>query len=45
VNRDYWTLVPETEVLRQRREQFNLSRFYAIAHIEYYRNFNFKRHF
>jgi len=33
---------PEAEALRHGREQFNLSRFYAIAQIEYYRNFNFK---
>ena len=33
---------PEAEALRHGREQFNLSRFYAIDQIEYYRNFNFK---
>ena len=33
---------PEAEVLHHGREQFNLSRFYAIDQIEYYRNFNFK---
>jgi hypothetical protein len=36
---------PGPEVLRQERTRLNLSRFYAIAQIEYCHNFIFKRHF
>jgi hypothetical protein len=42
---DYWTLILGPKFSRKERAQINLSRFYAIAQIEYCRNFIFKRHF
>lgn len=42
---DYWTLILGPKCSRKERAQMNLSRFYAIAQIEYCRNFIFKRHF
>jgi len=42
---DYWTLILGPKFSRRERQQMNLSRFYAIAQIEYCRNFIFKRHF
>jgi hypothetical protein len=42
---DYWTLILGPKFSKQEREKINLSRFYAIAQIEYCRNFIFKRHF
>jgi hypothetical protein len=42
---DYWTLIVGPKFSRKERAQMNLSRFYAIAQIEYCRNFIFKRHF
>ena len=42
---DYWTLILGPKFSKQQRGQMNLSRFYAIAQIEYCRNFIFKRHF
>src|SRR6201986_1848500 len=42
---DYWTLVLGPKFSAKERRQLNLSRFYAIAQIEYCRNFIFKRHF
>src|SRR6202049_1709183 len=42
---DYWTLILGPKFSKKEREQMNLSRFYAIAQIEYWRNFIFKRHF
>ena len=42
---DYWTLILGPKVSRAERHQINLSRFYAIAQIEYCRNFIFKRNF
>jgi len=42
---DYWTLILGPKFSRRERQQLNLSRFYAIAQIEYCRNFIFKRHF
>jgi hypothetical protein len=42
---DYWTLILEPKFSKRERSQMNLSRFYAIAQIEYCRNFIFKRHF
>ncbi len=42
---DYWTFVLGPKFSKQERSQMNLSRFYAIAQIEYCRNFIFKRHF
>lgn len=42
---DYWTLILGPKFSRKERAQMNLSRFYAIAQIEYCRNFIFKRHF
>src|ERR1700745_894350 len=41
---DYWTLVLGPKFSAKERRQLNLSRFYAIAQIEYCRNFIFKRH-
>jgi len=43
--RDYWTLILGPKFSQKERAQMNLSRFYAIAQIEYCRNFIFKRHF
>jgi hypothetical protein len=42
---DYWTLILGPKFSKKERDQMNLSRFYAIAQIEYCRNFIFKRHF
>jgi len=42
---DYWTLVLGPKFSKKERQQMNLSRFYAIAQIEYCRNFIFKRNF
>jgi len=42
---DYWTLILGPKFSKRERSQINLSRFYAIAQIEYCRNFIFKRHF
>src|SRR6266536_705567 len=42
---DYWTLILGPKFAKNERGQMNLSRFYAIAQIEYCRNFIFKRHF
>jgi hypothetical protein len=42
---DYWTLILGPKFSKKERAQINLSRFYAIAQIEYCRNFIFKRHF
>ena len=42
---DYWTLVLGPKFSTKERRQLNLSRFYAIAQIEYCRNFIFKRNF
>ena len=40
---DYWTLILGPKFSTKERKQLNLSRFYAIAQIEYCRNFIFKR--
>jgi hypothetical protein len=42
---DYWTLILGPKFSKKERDQMTLSRFYAIAQIEYCRNFIFKRHF
>jgi len=42
---DYWTLILGPKFSNKERGQLSLSRFYAIAQIEYCRNFIFKRHF
>ena len=42
---DYWTLIVGPKFSKKERSQMSLSRFYAIAQIEYCRNFIFKRHF
>lgn len=42
---DYWTFLLGPKFSAQERKQMNLSRFYAIAQIEYCRNFIFKRNF
>jgi hypothetical protein len=42
---NYWTLILGPKFSKRERSQMNLSRFYAIAQIEYCRNFIFKRHF
>jgi len=42
---DYWTLILGPKFSKKERGQMNLSRFYAIAQIEYCRNLIFKRHF
>src|SRR3989441_5421343 len=42
---DYWTFLLGPKFSKKERSQMNLSRFYAIAQIEYSRNFIFKRHF
>jgi hypothetical protein len=42
---DYWTLILGPKFSKKERAQMNLSRFYAIAQIEYCWNFIFKRHF
>src|SRR6202171_5199979 len=42
---DYWTFLLGPKFSKKERSQMNLSRFYAIAQVEYCRNFIFKRHF
>ncbi len=42
---DYWTLILGPKFSARERKQMNLHRFYAVAQIEYCRNFIFKRHF
>jgi hypothetical protein len=42
---EYWTLIAGPKFSKRERQKMNLSRFYAIAQIEYCRNFIFKRHF
>jgi hypothetical protein len=42
---DYWTFLLGPKFSQKERSQMNLSRFYAMAQIEYCRNFIFKRHF
>jgi hypothetical protein len=42
---DYWTLILGPKFSQKERQQMNLSRFYAIAQIEYCRHFIFKRNF
>jgi hypothetical protein len=42
---DYWTFLLGPKFSKRERAQMNLSRFYAIAQIEYCRNFIFKRNF
>ena len=42
---DYWTLILGPKFSAKERNRLSLSRFYAIAQIEYCRNFIFKRHF
>ena len=42
---DYWTFLLGPKFSKKERSQMNLSRFYAVAQIEYCRNFIFKRHF
>ena len=42
---DYWTLILGPKFSKKERARMNLSRFYAIAQVEYCRNFIFKRHF
>ncbi len=42
---DYWTLILGPKFSAKERDQVNVSRFYAIAQIEYCRNFIFKRNF
>src|ERR1700724_813241 len=42
---DYWTLILGPKFSRAERHQINLSRFYAVAQVEYCRNFIFKRNF
>src|SRR6266851_4728289 len=42
---EYWTLILGPKFSRRERAAMNLSRFYAVAQIEYCRNFVFKRHF
>src|SRR5579864_103519 len=42
---DYWTFLLGPKFSAKERKQMNLSRFYAIAQIEYCRNFIFKRNF
>jgi hypothetical protein len=42
---NYWTLILGPKFSQRERRQMNLSRFYAIAQVEYCRNFIFKRHF
>jgi hypothetical protein len=42
---DYWTFLLGPKFSKKERSQMNLSRFYALAQVEYCRNFLFKRHF
>jgi hypothetical protein len=42
---DYWTFLLGPKFSKKERSQMNLSRFYAMAQVEYARNFIFKHHF
>lgn len=42
---DYWTFLLGPKFSTKERQAMNLRRFYAMAQIEYCRNFIFKRHF
>ena len=42
---DYWTLILGPKFSARERKQMNLRRFYAVAQVEYCRNFIFRRHF
>ncbi len=42
---DYWTFLLGPKFSKKERSQMNLSRFYALAQLEYCRNFIFKHHF
>jgi hypothetical protein len=42
---EYWTLILGPKFSKQERHSINLSRFYALAQVEYCRNFIFKRTF
>src|SRR6201989_949918 len=42
---DYWTLILGPKFSAKERRKLNLSRFYAISQIEYWRNFVFRRNF
>jgi hypothetical protein len=42
---DYWTFLLGPKFSKKERSQMSLSRFYALAQVEYARNFIFKRHF
>jgi hypothetical protein len=42
---DYWTFLLGPKFSKKERRRMNLARFYAVAQIEYSRNFIFKRHF
>jgi hypothetical protein len=42
---DYWTLIVGPKFSGRERKQMNLSRFYAMAQIEYCTNFIFRRNF
>lgn len=42
---DYWTFLLGPKFSAKERQAMNLRRFYAMAQIEYCRNFIFKRHF
>lgn len=42
---EYWTFVLGPKFSKRERKAMNLKRFYAIAQIEYCRNFIFRRHF
>jgi hypothetical protein len=42
---DYWTFLLGPKFSQKERSQMNLARFYALAQLEYARNFIFKRHF
>ena len=42
---DYWTLIVGPKFSKKERDHMNLSRFYAMAQVEYCRNFVFKCHF
>jgi len=42
---DYWTFLLGPKFSKKERRQMNLSRFYALAQVEYCRNYIFKRHF
>src|SRR3984893_7218313 len=42
---DYWTFLLGPKFSKKERRQMNLSRFYALAQVEYCRNFIFRRQF